>query len=205
MTLPEIKSLIWNHRKVHRNPVDLQLAADRAGVRLPITQIHEAEKLLKSLNPRIKRTVRLTKDQYKRYRDAKYNYQLQTSRMWVIDGHFVEPENPVISTSNGLTRFITDYATWMGCHANRINTSGRQVNGKWITGTTKKGTADISMIICGRSIHLEIKAGNDKPSEAQLKQQEQIRRAGGVYEFVHNIEEYFLIFDRYYIKQTTLL
>lgn len=201
MTLHETKSAIWGHRKVNKCPINLQTYADKAQVRLPITQLHEAEKLLKLLNKGAKKqTVKISDEHFKRYRDAKYNHQSKQFPQWIKDGHFIEPDRPDISTANGLQSFIQDHATWMGCHANRINTSGRKVGDKWITGTTKKGTADVALIIQGRSIHLEIKSGKDKPSDHQLKQQEQVRMAGGVYEFIHSPEEYFEVFDRYYCK-----
>jgi len=151
-----------------------------------------------------KRTVVISDEHFKRYRDAKFNHQSKQFPQWIKDNHFIEPDRPDIGTANGLQSFIQDHATWMGCHANRINTSGRKVGDKWITGTTKKGTADVALIIQGRSIHLEIKSGKDKPSEHQLKQQAQIRNAGGVYEFIHNTEEYFEVFDRYYCKQSSI-
>ena len=201
MTLNEIKHLIWGHRKVSRCPINLQVYADKAQVRLPITQLHEAENLLKLLNKGAKKqTVKISDEHFKRYRDAKYGHQAKQYPKWIADGHFIEPDRPDISTANGLQSFIQDHATWMGCHANRINTVGRKVGGKWITGTTKKGTADVALIIQGRSIHLEIKVGKDKPSDHQLKQQQQVRKAGGVYEFIHNPDEYFEVFDRYYSK-----
>jgi hypothetical protein len=203
--LQSIKVEIWTHRKVNKSPSSLQVYADRASVRLPITQVHEAQKLLDSLNRRKKKAkAQVPPDHYRRYRDAKYAYQSIEFPAWVKDGHFIEPDMPDVSTSNGLTNFIIDHATWMGCHGNRINTTGRKVGDKWITGTTKKGTADVSLIVQGRSIHLEIKVGKDQPRPEQLKQQTKIRAAGGVYEFIHDTTEYFAVFDRYYSKQGSI-
>lgn len=205
MTLSSLKLSIWNHKKVNRNEVNVQVYADKAQVRLPITQVHEAEKLLKLLNKGNKAPKQRVSDEvYQRYRDAKYQYECTKFPNWIKNGHFIEPDRPECSTANGLQKFIQEHATWMGCHANRINTVGRKVGDKWITGTTKKGTADLSLIVSGRSIHLEIKAGKDKPSPAQLKQQQQVRAAQGVYEFIHTPEEYFAVFDRYYSKVLTI-
>lgn len=205
MTLSSLKQEIWHHAKVNRNVVVLQTYADKAQVRLPITQVHEAEKLLKLLNKGNKAPKQRVSDAvYKRYRDAKYAYEEINYPNWINKGHFIEPDRPECSTANGLQNFIQEHATWMGCHANRINTVGRKVGDKWITGTTKKGTADVALIISGRSVHLEIKAGKDKPSPAQLKQQQQVRAAQGVYEFIRTPEEYFAVFDRYYSKVLTI-
>lgn len=41
----------------------------------------------------------------------------------------------------------------------------------------------------------EIKAGPDVASEYQLREQELERKAGGVYEFIHNMDEFFLFYD----------
>jgi hypothetical protein len=63
---------------------------------------------------------------------------------------------------------------------------GRQINGKFIPSATRKGTADISATIKGRSVMIEIK----------LAEQQRERQAGGIYEFVHTPEEFFIIFDQ---------
>lgn len=184
-----------------QNPIDLQTYADRSLVRLPITQVHEAEKLLKLLNKGAKKPSAAISDAaFKRYRDAKYSHQAREFPGWIRDGHFIEPDRPKIGSANELQSFIMDHATWMGCHCNRINTTGRKIGDKWIKGTTKKGTADLSLIVSGRSIYLEIKYGKDTPSDHQLFQQSKVRAAGGVYEFIHNVEEYFAVFDKYYSK-----
>lgn len=197
MTLQQIKTAIWTHKKIHRNPIDLQVYADRAGIRLPITQIHVAEKLLKSLGSKIKKKIETPAWCIKRYEDAHKEYFKQEYPNAWKDGFYegMEPEFPDVGTSNGLTKLIINYATWMGCHANRINTIGRKIGDKWITSTTKKGTSDTALIIQGRSVHLEVKVGRDTPSTNQEKQQKLIRKAGGIYEFVHSPEEFFKVFD----------
>lgn len=67
---------------------------------------------------------------------------------------------------------------------------------KYIPSTTRKGTADISATINGRSVMLEIKVGRDRPSEYQLAEQQRERAAGGIYEFVGTPEEFFAVYDR---------
>jgi hypothetical protein len=119
---------------------------------------------------------------------------------WVADGHTLDPLFPDTSTANGLTTFCLKYLTWMEHRATRITTEGRSIvkNGESIRipTQTRKGTADISATINGKAVMLEIKTGRDKPSEAQLKEQERERRAGGIYEFVHNVGEFFEVYDR---------
>jgi hypothetical protein len=72
---------------------------------------------------------------------------------------------------------------------------GRQINGKFIPSATRKGTADISATVKGKSVMIEIKVGKDKPRPEQLAEQQRERQAGGIYEFVHTPEEFFLLFD----------
>ena len=37
------------------------------------------------------------------------------------DGHYLAPKIPDHTTANGLTTLISEYVTWMGGYANRIN------------------------------------------------------------------------------------
>ena len=123
------------------------------------------------------------------------------------DGHYSRPSIPPIKTANGLTKYIINFITWYGFRATRLNVSGRLIDGtektasgqilskkKWIKSSTRRGTADISATINGRSIMMEIKEGRDKPSEHQLKEQSLERSAGGIYEFISNPEEFLNLF-----------
>jgi hypothetical protein len=73
---------------------------------------------------------------------------------------------------------------------------GRQINGKFIPSATRKGTADISATIKGRSVMIEIKTGKDKPRPEQLAEQQRERQAGGIYEFISTPEQFFTLFDK---------
>jgi hypothetical protein len=48
----------------------------------------------------------------------------------------------------------------------------------------------------GKSVMIEIKVGADRPRPEQLAEQQRERQAGGIYEFVHTPEEFFLLFDK---------
>ncbi len=111
---------------------------------------------------------------------------------------------PDVTKANGLTRAIINFLTYEGWRATRINSQGQLVKGaerqpsgniltvrQWRPGSTRKGTADISATINGRSVMFEVKIGKDKPSEYQLAEQARERKAGGIYEFIHTIEEFF--------------
>ena len=110
-------------------------------------------------------------------------------------------------TANGLTRCIIDYLRFTGCQAERINNTGRYIDGskvvkdtigrtykigsgKWIPGSGTKGTADISAIIAGKAVKIEIKIGRDKQSPDQIAYQQAVEKADGLYWVCHNFEEF---------------
>lgn len=124
------------------------------------------------------------------------------------DGFYLEPKFPKVDSANGLTTFICNFLSWMDHRATRINVSGRLVDGvekqpsgntigvkKWIPSSTRKGSADISATIKGRSVMIEIKVGKDKPRPEQLAEQIRERKAGGIYEFISTPEEFFELYD----------
>lgn len=148
-------------------------------------------------------------DWKKRYTEA---HQLNFSKEYpnaFKDGHYSPPLYPKIDKSNGLTTAVVNYINWSGYRAKRINNMGRLVDSvttsesgkqfrdkKYIHSAAGKGQADISATIKGRSVQIEIKAGRDKPSEHQLLEQSKERRAGGTYEFVRSMEEFYELFDQ---------
>ena len=131
-----------------------------------------------------------------RYQQAHEKWFKETYPTAYADGHYAPPKYPITTKANGLTLYILNYINWMGYRATRISTTGRQLGGKWIYGTTRKGTADISATINGKAIMIEIKVGKDRASEHQLKEQAKERAAGGIYEFISTPEQFFELFDR---------
>lgn len=77
------------------------------------------------------------------------------------------------------------------CVAYRINNVGVWDAAKEVyrKGNTQKGIFDISAVIRGRAVWIEVKAGRDKPSPDQLLFQQEVRLSGGVAEFVYSTEE----------------
>lgn len=132
-----------------------------------------------------------------RYNEAHLKHTIERTPSVVKDGHYSPTIIPKVLTANGLTRFIENYINWMGWRATRINTAGRVVGGKYIYGTTRRGTADISATVQGRSIMFEVKVGKDRPSEHQLKEQAKERAAGGEYLFVSTPEQFFDYLDEF--------
>jgi len=119
-------------------------------------------------------------------------------------------------TSNGLTKCVIDYIELRGFQAERINSTGRQLDGsksstdilgsvrtigsvKWIKGSGTVGTSDVSATIQGRSVKVEIKCestGDRYQSKGQIEYQKQIEAAGGVYLIIRTFQEFFDWFNR---------
>lgn len=106
--------------------------------------------------------------------------------------NFPYPVKPTFrdDTANGLTKCIITYLELKGQQAERISNTGRNFNGKWIYGTGKNGTADISATINGISVKIEVKIGKDRQSEAQWQYQRDIERAGGIYVIAKNFTDF---------------
>lgn len=100
--------------------------------------------------------------------------------------------------ANSLTRAIIAHLEFHGYFAARVNTTGvyDPTRGQYRTTSARKGMADISAIIAGKAVQLEIKAGKDRPRTDQLRVQAEYRAAGGIYEFVHNFPEYLELYKR---------
>lgn len=111
-------------------------------------------------------------------------------------------------TANGLTKCIVDFLNLTGNQAERINCMGRIIDTrktyvdvcgrhrtvgtvKYGKTTGKRGTADISATIQGRSVKIEVKIGADKQSPAQKEYQKQIEASGGLYFIARNFEQFY--------------
>jgi hypothetical protein len=133
-------------------------------------------------------------DWKERYRAA---HRLHFARKYpaaMATGYFTA-NMPNVNKANGLTTLILNFLEWSGHRATRISSAGRVVNGRYIPGTTRKGTADISATIKGRSVMIEIKVGRDRPSEYQLAEQARERAAGGIYEFISTPDQFFELYE----------
>jgi len=122
-------------------------------------------------------------------------HQLSFSQAVKDAGHTFKATMPDCNKANGLTQAIVKFLLWHGHRATRISSSGRVIKGRYIPGTTRKGAADISATIKGKSVMFEVKIGADKPSPKQLREQELEIKAGGAYYFVKTFEEFLNIYD----------
>ena len=101
-------------------------------------------------------------------------------------------------TANDLTKCIVKYITLKGGFASRVNTTGiydKKLR-KYRRGTQKRGLADVIATYKGLSLHIEVKHGRDRLSNAQKKIQDEITRSGGQYYVAQNFTEFKEWFDR---------
>jgi hypothetical protein len=110
-------------------------------------------------------------------------------------------------SANSLTNCIIQFLQLSGHQAERINSTGRRIDTRqtfedvigrsrtigsshWIKGTGQKGTADISGVIAGRSVKVEVKFGRDRQSQAQKNYQQSVEDAGGLYVIATSFEQF---------------
>ena len=126
------------------------------------------------------------------------------------------PSNPYIvaedyndNSTNALTKCIIKFLNYSNCQAERINTMGiyregkkikvgentRQLKGMFTPSTGTKGSADISAIIQGRSVKIEVKFGKDRQSEVQKQYQESVESAGGIYYIAKDFDSFILFYN----------
>jgi hypothetical protein len=111
-------------------------------------------------------------------------------------------------TANQLTSSIIAWIRLHGYQAERISITGRQIDKRvtyndclgsqrqigslqWIPTSGTKGSADISATIAGRSVKVEVKVGRDYQRPDQLKYQQSIERAGGLYFIASTFQQFY--------------
>jgi len=111
-------------------------------------------------------------------------------------------------TASGLTKCVLHWIRLNGGQAERINTTGRPVDRRrvvsdvlghrrqigsltWLPTAGTRGSADVSAIIQGKSVKIEIKIGRDKQSEYQKIYQADVERSGGLYLIVKDFQGFY--------------
>lgn len=99
-------------------------------------------------------------------------------------------------TANGLTTAVIAHLQYNGHFAARVNVIGiyDARRGKYRPSGSTCGMADISAVVNGRPLQIEIKAGKDRPRADQLQVQRKYQSAGGMYVFIHNFAEWVQIY-----------
>jgi len=79
-----------------------------------------------------------------------------------------------------------------GHFAGRVNTTGvyNQKLGKYIHSGSRKGMADVTVVVNGRHVSIEVKAGKDRLRPEQLKVKQEVEMAGGVYFVVKSFDDF---------------
>ena len=110
--------------------------------------------------------------------------------------------------ANALTKSIIAFFELLGYQAERISSMGRVIDNrksvtdvlgrkqtigstKYIPGTSKKGTADISVTIFGMSIKVEVKFGKDRQSNDQKVYEMSIKDADGIYFIAKDFQQFY--------------
>lgn len=114
-------------------------------------------------------------------------------------------------TANGLTKCIIDFLVFSGYQCERIAVTGRYIDnskvvtdvlgskrrigsGKWIRTSMQKGSSDLSAIIFGRSVKIEVKI-KDKQSPDQKVYQQQVVQAGGLYWICRSFDQFLTLYN----------
>jgi hypothetical protein len=110
---------------------------------------------------------------------------------------YLAPRKYRDDSANGLTSCIVTYVTLKGGFASRISNQGtyNAKLKKYIPTTAKKGLADVMGCYMGKNLNIEVKIGRDKQSEAQIKIQNEVTKAGGLYFIAHNFTDFKVWFD----------
>ncbi len=158
------------------------------------------------------------KDTKKAIQILKNLYIDDSSRKYLnVPKQYITAPKYTDKTANGLTRCIIDYIGLTGGQAERVNCTGRIIDSRetctdvmghqrtigqlrYIKTAGKRGTADISATIKGRSVKIEVKIGGDRQSDAQKEYQRSIEASGGLYFIAKDFEQfitwYYLTFGR---------
>ena len=95
-------------------------------------------------------------------------------------------------SANELTKCVTAWLTIRGYFAGRVNTTGTysQKLGKYIHSGSKRGMADVTAVVNGRHVSIEVKYGKDRIRLEQSKVKAEIESAGGKYLVVSSFDDF---------------
>ena len=95
-------------------------------------------------------------------------------------------------SANGLTKCVVAWLELHGHFAGRVNTTGiyNQKLGKYIHSGSRKGMADITAVINGLHVSIEVKHNKDRIRPEQMKVKHEIEQSGGVYIIVSTFDDF---------------
>jgi len=128
----------------------------------------------------------------------KLDHESKTKKYPSVPAHAIPRAKHNDTTANGITRAVLSWLELKGHYATRIQSQGQYQPKlkRWTKSTVKRGVGDISAVINGRSIMIEVKAGRDRQSEWQKQTQEQVEASGGVYLLVRSFDD----FHKWYVE-----
>lgn len=106
-------------------------------------------------------------------------------------------------TAHELEKCIINYCHLFGVFAEKVQSMGRTIfKGQpiYVRNSNTTGQADLSLIIYGKAIKVEVKCkwtGDRYQSEAQKKYQRNVERSGGLYLIIRDFAEFKQWFDKY--------
>jgi hypothetical protein len=117
----------------------------------------------------------------------------------------------VLPSAANTEKHICEFLQLRGHHAAKVATQGtfkaakveetalgrlQTSKGIYLPSGGRKGAADISAVIFGVSVHIELKySKGDKQSVHQRKFETDVNQAGGIYMVVHNVDNFY---QKYY-------
>ncbi len=122
--------------------------------------------------------------------------QAKAKRYPLVPAHYVPNTKFSDKTANALTKAILSWMELHGHYASRIQSQG-QYNPtlkRWTRSTVRRGIGDITGIVNGRTVMIEVKM-KDRQSEWQKKTQQEVERSGGSYWLVHSFDEFVKLYN----------
>lgn len=148
----------------------------------------------------------------------------QLKELYLLDQRKRFPSVPVYgivspkytdTNTNGLTKCVVDYIKLKGYFVERTSNTGRLIDNhqtfkdvlgysktigsvKWIKGSGTNGTSDLKAIIKNLFVAIEIKClySHDRQRPEQIRYQQQVEQAGGIYYIARDFASFFDWFNQ---------
>ena len=103
--------------------------------------------------------------------------------------------------ANGLTRCIVDYLNFSGHFATRLQSTGqyRADLQKFVGSQQRAGMPDVLAVVEGQAVFVEVKAGNDRLSDAQKATHTALTNAGAAVYVAHDFQGFYDWFTKHFL------
>lgn len=175
---------------------------------LAIVRLHDDEhsslplihKLEISMNPTKSKAIippYLKSNEVKELENLVFDY-LKARKKDVVKKYYSD------ATAPGLEKMIIIYTFLKGHHAEKVTSMGRQIldngNPVFVRNNNTTGQADLSLIVKGKAIKVEVKCKWTKDryqNQAQKRYQKKVESAGGIYLIIRDFAQFKYWFDNY--------